>query len=225
MSQRTYGSWISRGDGSEVFISIRDGTDVGVPGSIRVPRSSTQPTSPGPATPSSGQDRLPLNIPRSGGGVREIRPMGSRWSSSSDAMPLERDYQVNPNQPFGDHRPGQPQPTFGSSPPLPQNLGQVPSSPTLYRMGGSSRPSTAGSERPDTPTPTREDAIRTRITRAGVLNDTELSRVRDPNASFDYLTRMETEVRNRLSIHAARIRREQARQPAQGPSSRPQSRR
>jgi hypothetical protein len=209
MSQRTYGSWISRRDGSEVFISIRDGTDVGVPGSIRVPRSSTQPTSPGPATPSSDQDRLPLDIPRSGGGVRETRvipnmALGSRWSSSSDDPPA-RPYQVDPSRAYGDFRPGQPGPGFGSSPPLPQDLGQVPSSPTQYRMGGNSRPSTAGSDRPYTPTPTREDAIRTRITRAGVLNETELSRVRDPNASFDYLTRMETEVRNRLSIARNRL--------------------
>ena len=198
MSQ-TRGEWIPWRDGSLMFMGSSEGRYLGVHGDTRYPPgSSTQPTSPGPQTPSSGQDRLPLDIPSSGN-VQEIRPiprMGSRWSSSSDPLELPRPGQVNPYQPYGDHRPQQLQPPhFGSSPPImPRDLRDLVSSPTQHRtMGYHSRPSTAGddSDRPYTPTPTQQEVRRRIGSIPGFLYANERSVVDDENATVQTLLGIE----------------------------------
>lgn len=210
-----------------MFISIRSGTDWGVPGAIRVPaRSSTQPSSPPPPTPSSRQDRLPLRLPSSGG-VREIRPIhpGSRWSSSSDAEP-QWPPQVNPFQPSGDRRPQQLVP--GSSPPAPQNLSELVSSPTQHHTRGyPSRPSTAGGSdyRPDTPTPTPEQRSiqesRQSIRDSGMLFGSEQAQVNNPNATLGYLRSMEQIVRSRIArAKQFESEREEGRRAAEAPPRR-----
>jgi len=209
-SNLSQGTWRTRDDGSIVFDASRPGPDLGVHNAVLRPGprpSSTIPTSDGPPSPTSADGRLPLNVPRSSDGVPEIYP-GSRFSSSSsDQTGGGWPPQVNPRSAFGDFRPQQPGP--GSSPPVPQSLRDLQSSP--YQHDPRRPPSQASrgsdSDRPFSPTPTQRAAALNQInTYSHYLFASERSTASDPNTSDRVLTTIGNDVRQRAHLASQRLR-------------------
>ena len=139
------------------------GTEYNFPGASRVPYVSSPYSVRQPSTPGSGQDRLPLSV---GGTARNAAtgplPNGM-WSSSPSQDP--RGGQVNPNAPWADHRPGQL--NIASSPPRPQNLSEIMSSPYQHDPRRPQSDTSQGSSnydvRPFSPTPDARAQAQTRI--------------------------------------------------------------
>jgi len=209
-SNLSQGTWTTRDDGSIVFDASRPGPHRGVHNAVLRPGprpSSTIPTSDGPPSPTSADERLPLNVPRSSDGVREIYP-GSRFSSSSsDQTGGGWPPQVNPRSAFGDFRPQQPGP--GSSPPVPQSLRDLQSSP--YQHDPRRPPSQASrgsdSDRPFSPTPsTRTQAINRIRTYNGYVTVPERTRANDPRASDAELTAIGNAAMQRSHVASQRLR-------------------
>jgi hypothetical protein len=196
------GNWTLREDGSQRFEASRDGTQMGIHGAvIQAPaRSSSSLPSPSrPRTADTDDDRLPL--PRlSSGGVREIRPLTSQFSSSSDDQPAPGyPPQINPYAPYGDHRPQQP--TWGSSPPRPTSLDQLMSDGPIDPRRPVSQGSSASdsSLRPTSPTPLpRRELINRLNGLSRSLNPTEMQSVTNPRTTDTQLSRVLNAVTMRM---------------------------
>lgn len=197
------GTWTTRTDGSQRFEASRNGSQWGVHGAvIQAPArsSSSLPSESGPRTPNTDDDRLPLGR-LSSGGVQEIRPLSSQFSSSSDDQPL-RGYppQVNPRNAYGDHRPQQLYP--GSSPPMPTSMDQLMSDGPIDPRRPVSQGSSAsdGSVRPTSPSPLSRRDLANRINALSrSLNATEMQIATNPHATNAQLTRVLSGVTARLA--------------------------
>jgi hypothetical protein len=196
------GNWTLREDGSQRFEASRDGTQTGIHGAvIQAPArsSSSLPSSSRPRTANTDDERLPL--PRlSSGRVRELRPLTSQFSDSSDDQPAPRyPPQINPFAPYGDHRPHQPD--VGSSPPRPTSMDQVMSDGPIDPRRPVSQGSTAsdGSWRPTSPTPLSRRDLDNRINELWPsLNPSELQVATNPHATVAQLSRVLSGVTTRL---------------------------
>ena len=208
------GTWTTMGDGSQRFEASGTGTQWGVHGAVILAPSSSSalPSPSGPRTPNTDDDRLPLQIPSSGG-VREIRPLASQFSDSSDDDPRGYPPQVNRNEPHGDHRPQQP--TIGSTPPIPTSLDQLMSDGPIDPRRRVSQGSNASDDswRPTSPSPlSRRDLINRIHAVSRSLNATEMQVATSPHATDAQLTRvlsavtMRTESERRADLYHAQQR-------------------
>jgi hypothetical protein len=187
------GRYVRTRDGqSEIWATTENGRVTLHPATTRPVRpassSSEQPFET--RTPSPTARRLPLGIrdgaPGSSSSVEEMRPDGRfpspRTQPSRGGPPFANRPQVNPAYPHGDSRIGEPDqgdPPMGSSPPYyPRSLADL-RSPSQFRppIDGPQRRdsvSSAGSERPETPSQSsRPDSLRTIDTLASYLSPSE----------------------------------------------------
>jgi len=192
------GRYVLTRDGqSEIWATTENGSVTLHPATIRPVRtrpassSSEQPYETRTPSPTAAR-RLPLGFrdaaPGSSSSVEEIMPDGQfpspRAQPSGGGPPFAHRPQVNPTYPHGDSRFGEPDqgdPPMGSSPPYyPRSLAEL-RSPSRFRppIDAEQRResvSSAGSERPETPSrSSRLDSLRTIGTLANHLSPAERS--------------------------------------------------